>query len=87
MILKKKDDPHRLCIFEMRDCEKMWLVKCLKSLLSEHLPTVNMLNSLKTCTAAAVRSYCFITLAKIEFDNATMPVLVYLKSLEFWLTH
>ena len=39
---------------------KMWLVKCVKSLVSELLATVNMLNSLKICTAALPLS-CFIT--------------------------
>ena len=52
----------------------MWLVACLKNLVSEHLTTVNMLNSLKTCTAALL-SYCFIiTLTKIELENIRLSV-------------
>ena len=46
----------------------MWLVKCLKSLVSEHLATVSMLKSLKKCTKA-LPPYHFITLAKIELEN------------------
>ena len=51
----------------------MWLVKCLKNLVSEHLVTFNMLNSLKKCTTAPP-SYCFITLAKIELANIRLSV-------------
>ena len=51
----------------------MWLVKCLKSLVSEHLATVNMLNSLETCTTA-IPSYCFITLVKIRLDNVHLSI-------------
>ena len=51
----------------------MWLAKCVKSPVSEHLATVNMLNSLKNCTRA-LRSYCFITFAKIEWQNARLVV-------------
>ena len=51
----------------------MWLVKCLKNLASEHLGTVNMLNSLKTCTTA-LPLYFFITLAKIELANIGLSV-------------
>ena len=51
----------------------MWLVACLKNLVSEHLTTVNMLNSLKTCTAALLW-YCFITLTKIELENIRLSV-------------
>ena len=49
----------------------MWLVKYLKSLVSEHLATVNMLNSLKT---TAIPSYCFITLIKIGLDNVHLSI-------------
>ena len=51
----------------------MWLVKCLKSFISDYLATVSMLISLKTCTAV-VPSYCFITLAKIELENVRLSV-------------
>ena len=51
----------------------MWLVKYLRSLLSEHLMTVNILNSLKNCTTS-LPSYCFITLAKIELENIRLSV-------------
>ena len=51
----------------------MWLVKCLKNLASEHLGTVNMLNSLKTCTTA-LPLYFFIILAKIELANIRLSV-------------
>ena len=51
----------------------MWLVKYLKSLFSEHRSTVNILNSLKNCTAT-LPLYCFITLAKIKMGNARVSV-------------
>ena len=51
----------------------MWLVKNLKSIISDHLVTVNMLNSLKNCTTA-LPSYCFITFAKIELENVRVRV-------------
>ena len=51
----------------------MWLVKCLKSLVSEHLVTVNMLNSLKNCITG-IPSYCFITLIKIELENVRLSL-------------
>ena len=51
----------------------MWLVKYLKSLSSEHRSTVNILNSLKNCTAT-LPLYCFITLAKIKMGNAGVSV-------------
>ena len=51
----------------------IWLVKCLKSLFSEHRLTVSMLNSLKTCTAA-LPSYCFITFTKIELQNVCLSI-------------
>ena len=51
----------------------MWLVKYLKSLSSEHRSTVNILNSLKNCTAT-LPLYCFITLAKIKMGNARVSV-------------
>ena len=51
----------------------MWLVKCLKSLVSEHRSTVNILNSLKKFTRAAP-SYCFITFTKIELENFPLSV-------------
>ena len=51
----------------------MGLVKYLKSIVSQHLATVNKLNSLKTCTIA-LWLYCFITLAKIELENIGLSV-------------
>ena len=51
----------------------MWLVKCLKSLVSQNLATVSMLNSLKTCTTA-FPSYCFVTLSKIDMENIRLSV-------------
>ena len=51
----------------------MWLVKYLKSLSSEYRSTVNILNSLKNCTAT-LPLYCFITLAKIKMGNARVSV-------------
>ena len=51
----------------------MWLVKCLKSFVSEYLATVNMLNSLKNCTTA-LPWYCFMTFAKIELQNNRFSV-------------
>ena len=51
----------------------MWLVKCLKSLVSEHLATVNMLKSQKNCTTA-LPSDCFIPLAKTESENVRLSV-------------
>ena len=49
----------------------MWLVKYLKSLLSQYLGTVNMLSSLKKCTTA-LPSYCLITLAKMVLENVSV---------------
>ena len=46
----------------------MRLVKCLKSLVLQHRARVNMLKSLKNCTAA-LPSYCLITLTKTELEN------------------
>ena len=51
----------------------MWLFKCLKNFVSEHLPTVNMGNSLKTRTIA-LPPYCFISLAKIRLENIRRSV-------------
>ena len=51
----------------------IWLVKCLKSLFSEHRLTVSMLNSLKTCTTA-LPSYFFITFTKIELENVCLSI-------------
>ena len=51
----------------------MWLVNCLKSLVSEHHATVNMLNSLKNCITG-IPSYCFITLIKIELENVRLSL-------------
>ena len=51
----------------------MWLVKCQKSLASQHCATVNILNSLKNCTTA-LSSYCFITLAKIVLGNVRLSL-------------
>ena len=49
----------------------MWLVKYLKSLLSQYLGTVNMLSSLKKCTTA-LPPYCLITLAKMVLENVSV---------------
>ena len=51
----------------------MWLVKSLKSVVSEHRSTVSMLKSLKKFTKALL-SYCFITLAKIELGKSRFSV-------------
>ena len=51
----------------------MRLIKYLKSIVSEHLSTVNMLNSLKTCTTA-LPSYYFMILAKIYVENVRVSV-------------
>ena len=51
----------------------MWLVKCLKSLVSYHLAGVNMLNNLKNCTTT-LPSSCFITFTKIELVNGRLIV-------------
>ena len=51
----------------------MLLVKCVKSLVSEHLATVNMLKSMKNCTTT-LPSDCFITLPKIESENVCLSV-------------
>ena len=51
----------------------MWLVKYLKSLVSEHLAKVNMLNSLKTCNTALPSNY-FIILANIDLENISLNV-------------
>ena len=51
----------------------MWLVECLKSLVSYHLARVNMLNSLKNCTTT-LPSSCFITFPKIELVNGHLIV-------------
>ena len=56
----------------------MCLVKCLKKLVSEHFATVNMLSSLKTCTAALPSHFCII-LAKIELENIRLSVSEILK--------
>ena len=51
----------------------MWLVKCLKSFVSEHLVIVNTLNSLKNCTAN-LPSYRYIPLAKAELEKDGLSV-------------
>ena len=51
----------------------MFFAKRLKNLISEHLATVNMLNSLKNWTTA-LPSYCLITLAKTELENIRLSV-------------
>ena len=51
----------------------MWLFKCLKRLVSEHQVTDSMINSLKKRTEA-FPTYCFITLAKIVFENIRCSV-------------
>ena len=51
----------------------MWLVKCVKSLISEDCAKVDMLNSLKNCSIA-LSLYNFITLAKIEVKNIRLSV-------------
>ena len=49
------------------------LVKCVKSLVSEHLAGIKMLHSLRTCPTA-VPSYCFITFTKIELQSVCLTV-------------
>ena len=51
----------------------MWVVKCRKGLMSEHLAKVNMLNSLKNCTTA-LPSYYLITLGKTELENVGLSI-------------
>ena len=51
----------------------MWVVKCRKVLMSEHLAKVNMLNSLKNCTTA-LPSYYLITLAKTELEDVGLSI-------------
>ena len=51
----------------------MCLIKCLKSLVPEHVPTVNMLTSLKNCNRA-VSSYFFMNLEKVESENIRLSV-------------
>ena len=51
----------------------MWLFKRLKSFVSKHPVTVNILNSLKHCNTA-LPSHCFITLGKIESENIRLSV-------------
>ena len=54
----------------------MWLVKCVKSLVSEDRATDNVLNSLENYKTA-LPSFFFSLLQKLIW---TMFVLVYLKS-------
>ena len=54
--------------FPNQRLQKMSLIKCLKSLFSKTLATVNMLKSLETYTRA-LPSYRFITLTKIELES------------------
>ena len=51
----------------------MCLVKCVKSLVSDHRARVNMLNSLKNCTTAPP-SDSFITLPKSKLENVLLSV-------------
>ena len=51
----------------------MWLVKCLTSVVSEYIATVDMLNSLKNGTTA-LPSYCLSTLANIELENIRLSL-------------
>ena len=51
----------------------MWLVKCVKNIVSKHLVTLNTLNSLKNCTTV-LPSNSFITLAKVELENVRLSV-------------
>ena len=51
----------------------MWLVKCLKILVSEDLAIINMLDSLKH-RPAALPLYCFITLVKVELKNVHLSL-------------
>ena len=60
-------------VFWKLETTKDVLIKCLKIFASEHLATVNMLNSLKTNTTA-IPSYCFINLAKFELENVCISV-------------
>ena len=52
----------------------MCLIKCLKSLVPEHVPTVNMLTSLKKNCNRAVSSYFFMNLEKVESENIRLSV-------------
>ena len=45
----KKDEPHSWFISAVIDCKKAWLLKCLKSPVSEYLWRVNMLKGPKHC--------------------------------------
>ena len=49
------------------------MVKMVKSLVSEHRVTTNILNSLKNCITA-LPSYCFITLTEIEIEALHLSV-------------
>ena len=69
----KRRLPSKAMYFRNDRLREMWLVKYLKSLVPEHLATVNMLNSLKTCTTA-LSSYCFINFQKIELENIRLSV-------------
>ena len=71
-ILKKRWSPSVVCFGYYR-LQNMCLIKCVKSLVSEHLPTVNMLTSLKNCNRA-VPSYCFMNLEKVEWENIRLSV-------------
>ena len=51
----------------------MGLVKCIKGFVSEHLATVNMLNSLENCITT-LPSYCLVTLAKFKLENVRLSV-------------
>ena len=51
----------------------MWLVKCVKSIVSDHRARVNMLNSLKNCTTAPP-SDSFITLPKRKLEIVLLSV-------------
>ena len=59
--------------YRKKRLRNMWVVKCRKGSMSEHLAKVNMLNSLKNCTTA-LPSYCLITLAKTELKNVGLSL-------------
>ena len=46
---EEKDEPQRLFVSEIIDWKKTGLLKCPKSLMSEHICTVNMLKVPKHC--------------------------------------
>ena len=51
----------------------MWLVKCVKSLVSEDRATENILNSLENYKTA-LPSFFFFTFTKTDLDNVRLSV-------------